>query len=68
MTNEQLYLAIGVPMIFNALLIALVLAQIASVRNEMASFRSEVNQRFNDSRDLWRAGLRRVEEVLDARL
>jgi hypothetical protein len=27
-----------------------------------------VDTRFNDMRDLWRAELRRVEEVLDARL
>jgi len=27
-----------------------------------------VDQRFDDMRDLWRAELRRVEEVLDARL
>ncbi len=27
-----------------------------------------INQRFDDMRDLWRAELRRVEEVLDARL
>lgn len=27
-----------------------------------------INTRFDDMRDLWRAGLRRVEEVLDARL
>jgi hypothetical protein len=47
MSNEQLYLAIGVPIIVNALfntLVALLL------------------------KDLWRSELRRVEEVLDARL
>jgi hypothetical protein len=27
-----------------------------------------VNQRFDDMRELWRAELKRVEEVLDARL
>jgi len=27
-----------------------------------------LNQRFDDMRDLWRAELHRVEEVLDARL
>ena len=27
-----------------------------------------VNQRFDDMKDLWRSELRRVEEVLDARL
>jgi len=53
-TNEQLYIAIGIPMLFNAALIGLVVALF--------------NSKFDDMRDLWRAELRRVEEVLDARL
>jgi hypothetical protein len=60
-TNQQLYLAIGVPMLFNAVLSGLILAYVN------AGFRS-INQRFDDMRDLWRAELHRVEEVLDARL
>ncbi len=61
MTNNQLYLAIGVPMLFNAILFMLFWSHLNS------RFDS-VNQRFDDMRDLWRAELRRVEEVLDARL
>jgi hypothetical protein len=61
MTNTQLYLAIGIPILFNAVLICLIIAHIN------AGF-DAVNQRFDDMRDLWRAELRRVEEVLDARL
>lgn len=53
-TNQQLYLAIGIPMLFNATLIGL--------------FAVHMNTRFDDMRDLWRAELRRVEEVIDARL
>jgi hypothetical protein len=72
MTNLQLYLAIGVPMLFNALLIAVLLAHInARIDGLSASVNGRfdgVNQRFDDMRDLWRAELRRVEEVLDARL
>jgi hypothetical protein len=60
-TNVQLYLAIGVPMLFNAVLTGLLLAYINSKFDG-------VNQRFDDMRDLWRAELHRVEEVLDARL
>jgi hypothetical protein len=60
-TNTQLYLAIGIPMLFNATLIGLVVALMN------AKFAS-VNARFDDMRDLWRAELRRVEEILDARL
>ena len=61
MTNAQLYLAIGVPVLVNAALIGLLLAYMN------ARFGS-IDNRFNDMRDLWRAELRRVEEVLDARL
>ncbi|HUE20601.1 MAG TPA: hypothetical protein VMQ86_02905 [Bryobacteraceae bacterium] len=50
MTDSQLYLAIGVPILFNALGFTLLILYIQSMR------------------DLWRAELRRVEEVLDARL
>jgi hypothetical protein len=32
------------------------------------AFSASINKRFDDMRDLWRAELRRVEEVLDARL
>jgi hypothetical protein len=60
-TNQQLYLVIGIPMLFNATLIGLLVA----VMN--AKF-AAVDKRFDDMRDLWRAELRRVEEVLDARL
>jgi hypothetical protein len=54
MTGTQLYLVIGVPVVMNALMLTLVTAAI--------------NKRLDDMRDLWRAELRRVEEVLDARL
>src|SRR5437868_5165638 len=58
-TNMQLYLAIGIPILSNAALIGLLLAYIN------AKF-DAINQRFDDMRDLWRAELHRVEEVLDA--
>jgi hypothetical protein len=72
MTNEQLYLAIGIPMLFNAAMIGLVIAYInarftSSERNVNQRFDS-IDKRFDDMRDLWRAELHRVEEVLDARL
>jgi hypothetical protein len=60
-TNLQLYLAIGTPMAFNAVLIGLVIGPMN------AKF-GAIDKRFDDMRDLWRAKLRRVEEVLDARL
>jgi hypothetical protein len=72
MTNLQLYLAIGVPMLFNAVLIAALMADINAKIDGLSGSVNErfdsINQRFDDMRDLWRAELRRVEEVIDARL
>jgi len=81
-TNQQLYLAIGIPMLFNATLIGLVVAlfnarftgvdrgfDAVDKRFDAVDKRFDaVDKRFDDMRDLWRAELRRVEEVLDARL
>jgi hypothetical protein len=75
LTNEQLYIVIGVPMLFNATLIGLLTAYINArfARND-ARFDGvdrrfdAIDKRFDEMRDLWRAELRRVEEVLDARL
>jgi len=58
MTNLQLYLAIGVPILFNTgvtLFVYMALnAKIDAMERHLV--------------DLWRSELRRVEEVLDARL
>ena len=78
-TNQQLYLAIGVPLLFNAVLIGILIAYInpkfetMSARFDGLSASVDArfdasNRRFDDMRDLWRAELHRVEEVLDARL
>ena len=61
MTNEQLYIAIGIPILTNAALLGLLLAYMTARFNA-------VDRRFDDMRDLWRAELHRVEEVIDARL
>jgi len=72
MTDTQLSLAIGVPILANATLIAVLIAYInARVSGFETSVNQRfdaVNQRFDDMRDLWRNELRRVEEVLDAGL
>jgi hypothetical protein len=79
MTNVQLYLAIGIPLFVNTVLIGLLLAYINARVGGLESSMNErfvgvnqrleqINQRFDDMRELWRTGLRRVEEVLDARL
>jgi hypothetical protein len=74
-TNEQLYIVVGIPMLFNAALFGFVIAYINArfdkqdVKFEAIDRRFDaMDQRFDDMRDLWRAELRRVEEVLDARL
>jgi hypothetical protein len=58
MTNAQLYLAIGVPVVVNAAMLIL----------GFTLQTAHLNKRLDDLRDLWRAELRRVEEVIDARL
>jgi len=82
MTNQQLYLAIGIPMLFNATLIGILIAYVnakfsginvrfLSIDRRFEAFDQRfdaINQRFDDMRDLWRAELHRVEEVIDARL
>jgi hypothetical protein len=67
-TNEQLYIAVGIPMLFNATLLGLVIAYINARIGRVESKVDAIDKRFDDMRDLWRAELRRVEEVLDARL
>lgn len=67
-TNQQLYLAIGIPMLFNATLIGLVLVLMNAKFDSVNARLDAIDKRFDDMRDLWRAELRRVEEVLDARL
>ena len=65
MTNEKLYLVVGVPIVINILfngMLFLVLSQ------RMADKFAAIDKRFDDMRDLWRAELRRVEEMLDTRL
>ena len=61
MTNVQLYLSIGVQLVFNSVLIGMLLMY-------MDRRFDAVNQRFDDMRVLWLAELHRVEQVLDARL
>ena len=67
-TNEQLYIAIGVPLLFNTALIGFVIAYINARFGKNDVRLDAIDRRFDEMRDLWRAELRRVEEVLDARL
>jgi len=58
MTNEQLYLAIGLPVILNVMFNGFMFTLL----------NSRISQLEISLKDTWRAELRRVEEVLDARL
>jgi hypothetical protein len=72
MTNEQLYLAIGVPaglyILLTTILIAYINVKFHGVEERFNERFNGIDKRFDDMRDLWRAELRRVEEVIDARL
>ena len=55
MSNAQLYVAIGIPVAFQTLMTLLILSYINSVKTRIVDLTREMNQRFNDMRDLWRA-------------
>jgi hypothetical protein len=57
----QTALAISVPTL--AVLIGILVNN-----SRLNDFRSHMDARFDDMRDMWRGELRRVEEVIDARL
>lgn len=42
--------------------------RLGDTNNRISELRSHIDNRFDDMRDTWRAELRRVEEVIDARL
>jgi hypothetical protein len=66
--STQLALSMGVPTL--AVLIGILINnnRLSDLRADMNSRFDTMDQRFNDLKDLWRAELHRVEEVLDARL
>ncbi len=43
-------------------------ARMSDMNGRISELRSHMDARFDDMRDTWRAELRRVEEVIDARL
>ena len=64
MTDTQLYLAIGVPVVSNAIML-MIFSTMVNFR--LSAFEAAINRRFDDMREVWRTELRRVEDVLDAR-
>jgi hypothetical protein len=43
-------------------------SRLGDTNSRISDLRSHMDARFDDMRDTWRAELRRVEEVIDARL
>jgi hypothetical protein len=43
-------------------------SRISDLHTRISELRSHMDSRFDEARDTWRAELRRVEEVIDARL
>ncbi len=81
-TNAQLYIAVGIPLVFNATLIGVLIAYINAkfaavdekfkVIDERFKAIDEkfngINARLDHLQEMWRTELRRVEEILDLRL
>lgn len=65
MTNAQLYPAVGVPIIFNGLLIGFMWA---SINRRIDTLDARLTREMDLLKELWRSELRRLEEILDARL
>ena len=55
-------------MLFNAVLVGILIAYVNAKFEGVNDKFQGINQRFDDMRDLWRAELRRVEEIMDTRL
>lgn len=72
MTNEQPYLATGLPIRFPTAVSLALCHNLPSRSNDRFNAVNDrflsINQRFDDKPDLGRAELDRIEEVLDVRL
>jgi hypothetical protein len=64
MTDTQAFI-LALPSVLS---IVAVLMGILINNSRLSDLRSHIDNRFDDMRDTWRAELRRVEEVIDARL
>jgi hypothetical protein len=60
-TNEQLFMAIGIPVILNA-------AMWLAIHSRIGSMETSVHKLLDAYSKAWESNLRRVEEVMDARL
>jgi hypothetical protein len=71
MTDTQM-LIIALPSVLSivVVLVGILLnnSRLSDVNARIMELRSHMDGRFDDMRDMWRGELRRVEEVIDARL
>jgi len=71
MTDTQI-LILALPSVLSivAVLIGILInnSRLGDTNSRISDLRSHLDSRFDDMRDTWRAELRRVEEVIDARL
>jgi hypothetical protein len=81
-TNVQLYIAVGIPLLFNATLIGVLItyinAKFAAVAEKFKAIDEKfltydekfngINARLDHLHEMWRTELRRVEQILDLRL
>jgi hypothetical protein len=65
MTNVQLYLAVGLPILFNSITTVMLYVLLTK---RMDDLQLAFNKRLDDMTALWRESLLRVEQVMDARL
>jgi hypothetical protein len=63
MSDAALQTAMSISMPTFAVLVGILINN-----SRLSGLRADMNARFDDLKDTWRAELRRVEEVLDARL
>jgi hypothetical protein len=75
MNGTQLFMAVGMPTLavligipINHWRVSAINARITGTNARVGDLRQDMNTRFDDLKDTWRAELRRVEEVIDARL
>lgn len=69
MTNQQLYLAIGIPIIVNILFNGILFTLFYQIfTHRIDRVENRMDRMETSLKELWRAELHRVEEVIDARL
>jgi hypothetical protein len=68
MNGTQLFLAVGMPTLVVLIGILINHWEVSAINARITDLRQDMDARFNDLKDTWRAELGRVEEVIDARL